>query len=99
MVPRYIREETPLGTAGALYKYKDQLLADREYVFLLHSDICCTFPLKNLLEAHKAQPNARMTMMGTTVSIIFSCLTIRWMPRSPRLMVVMCPVTEIEELN
>jgi len=62
---QYIKEQTPLGTAGALYRYNS--LFGSDYVLLLHSDICCTFPLRELLEAHVAQPQARLTMMGTTV--------------------------------
>jgi len=61
----YIKEETPLGTAGALYQYKDRFF-DTEYIYLLHSDICCTFPLIELLQAHKDK-QAKLTMLGTTV--------------------------------
>jgi mannose-1-phosphate guanylyltransferase len=61
-----------------LYRYKDRILGEREFVFLLHSDICCTFPLIQLLEAHKNQTQARMTMMGTTVSaFLFSIADVK----------------------
>eukprot|EP01125_Pyxidicula_operculata_P001502 TRINITY_DN11367_c0_g1_i1.p1 TRINITY_DN11367_c0_g1~~TRINITY_DN11367_c0_g1_i1.p1 ORF type:complete len:409 (+),score=87.15 TRINITY_DN11367_c0_g1_i1:71-1297(+) len=64
----YIDEGSPMGTAGALFKFQDSILGDnRDYFFLLHSDICCTFPLQELLDFHVAQKGSVFTMMGTKV--------------------------------
>jgi hypothetical protein len=50
----YLREETELGTAGGLYKFREQILADGpESIFVLHCDIACPFPLKEMLAFHR----------------------------------------------
>jgi len=63
----YLKEEEPLGTAGGLLRFKERILHAHDYIFLLHSDICCSFPLKELLSFHKNQREAYITMMGTKV--------------------------------
>jgi len=63
----------------ALFRFKNKILAeDRNYFFLLHSDICCTFPLEELLAFHVTHKDTCcVTMMGTTVdkeaSITYGC--------------------------
>jgi hypothetical protein len=50
----YLHEETELGTAGGLYKFREQILADGpESIFVLHCDIACPFPLKEMLAFHR----------------------------------------------
>lgn len=64
---RYINEESVLGTAGGLYHFRNQILTDKpEYMFVINSDICCTFPLKEVLDFHKAH-GKDCSIMGTKV--------------------------------
>eukprot|EP01099_Mayorella_cantabrigiensis_P000141 TRINITY_DN1061_c0_g1_i2.p1 TRINITY_DN1061_c0_g1~~TRINITY_DN1061_c0_g1_i2.p1 ORF type:complete len:423 (-),score=89.10 TRINITY_DN1061_c0_g1_i2:39-1307(-) len=51
---RYLKENKVMGTAGGLYKFKAQILENSpEQIFVLHSDILCSFPLKEILEFHR----------------------------------------------
>lgn len=51
---RYLREDKPHGSAGGLYKFRDLLMEDNpSHIFLLNCDVCCSFPLPEMLEAHK----------------------------------------------
>ncbi|GAM19292.1 hypothetical protein SAMD00019534_024670 [Acytostelium subglobosum LB1] len=64
---RYINEVKVLGTAGGLSRYRDQILSGSpDYVFILHSDICCSFPMQSLLEFH-IKHGKTCTIMGMTV--------------------------------
>ncbi|KYQ92139.1 mannose-1-phosphate guanylyltransferase [Tieghemostelium lacteum] len=65
---KYINEVKMLGTAGGLYHYRETILQNQpENIFVLHSDICCSFPLGDLLRFHLE--NQRIcTIMGTQVS-------------------------------
>ena len=51
---RYLQEYTALGTAGGLYHFRDQILAGQpDYFFLMNSDVCGDFPLKEMLCEHR----------------------------------------------
>ncbi|EYU44684.1 hypothetical protein ABFS82_08G016800 [Erythranthe guttata] len=51
---RYLKEDKPHGSAGGLYYFRDQIMEDSpSHIFLLNFDVCCSFPLSNMLEAHK----------------------------------------------
>ncbi|XP_071149273.1 mannose-1-phosphate guanylyltransferase regulatory subunit alpha-A-like isoform X1 [Mytilus edulis] len=51
---RYLQEYTALGTAGGLYHFRDQILAGQpDYFFVMNSDVCGDFPLKEMLQAHR----------------------------------------------
>ncbi|KAL8471457.1 hypothetical protein ACS0TY_028925 [Phlomoides rotata] len=51
---RYLKEDKPHGSAGSLYYFRDQIMEESpSHIFLLNFDICCNFPLPNMLEAHK----------------------------------------------
>eukprot|EP01120_Amphizonella_sp_Union-15-10_P015044 TRINITY_DN7596_c0_g1_i1.p1 TRINITY_DN7596_c0_g1~~TRINITY_DN7596_c0_g1_i1.p1 ORF type:complete len:412 (-),score=44.43 TRINITY_DN7596_c0_g1_i1:109-1344(-) len=64
---RYLEEAQPLGTAGGLFYFKNIILEDGpQYLFVLHSDICCTFPLKGLLEFHVGHGH-QCTMLGLKI--------------------------------
>lgn len=62
-------ENEPLGTAGPIKLAKEKLLSDpsQEDFFVFNSDIICQFPLKKLLEFHKAR-RAEGTLMVTQVA-------------------------------
>ncbi|BGP43542.1 hypothetical protein JCM10450v2_007709 [Rhodotorula kratochvilovae] len=50
---RYLREFQPLGTAGGLYHYRDQILkGNPDQIFVLHSDVVCGWPLTELQKFH-----------------------------------------------
>ncbi|KAK9925855.1 hypothetical protein M0R45_023118 [Rubus argutus] len=51
---RYLREDRPHGSAGGLYNFRDLIMEDSpSHIFLLNCDVCCSFPLPEMLEAHK----------------------------------------------
>ncbi|KAI4319105.1 hypothetical protein MLD38_032746 [Melastoma candidum] len=51
---RYLKEEKPHGSAGALYNFRDLIMEnDPSHIFLLNCDVCCSFPLPEMLEAHR----------------------------------------------
>ncbi|KAF8399346.1 hypothetical protein HHK36_015211 [Tetracentron sinense] len=50
---RYLREDKPHGSAGGLYNFRDLIMEDNpSHIFLLNCDVCCSFPLPDMLEAH-----------------------------------------------
>uniref|UniRef100_A0A5B7AGF1 Putative ADP-glucose pyrophosphorylase family protein isoform 1 n=1 Tax=Davidia involucrata TaxID=16924 RepID=A0A5B7AGF1_DAVIN len=62
---RYLREDKPHGSAGGLYNFRDLIMEDNpSHIFLLNCDVCCSFPLPEMLEAHK-----RYGGMGTILVI------------------------------
>jgi len=64
---RYLNEIHVLGTAGGLYFFRNEILeGNPSNIFVLHADICCGFPLKELLEFHASHGQA-CTIMGTKV--------------------------------
>ncbi|CAL9049438.1 unnamed protein product [Musa banksii] len=51
---RYLREDKPHGSAGGLYNFKDYIMEDDpSHIVLLNCDVCSSFPLPDMLEAHK----------------------------------------------
>ncbi|KAF6159855.1 hypothetical protein GIB67_032939 [Kingdonia uniflora] len=62
---RYLREDKPHGSAGALFNFRDVIMEEcPSHIFLLNCDVCCSFPLQGMLEAHK-----RYGGMGTILVI------------------------------
>ncbi|XVF09214.1 hypothetical protein REPUB_Repub07fG0072800 [Reevesia pubescens] len=62
---RYLREDKPHGSAGGLYNFRDLIMEDNpSHIFLLNCDVCCSFPLPEMLEAHR-----RYSGMGTILVI------------------------------
>jgi len=50
---RYLQEYRELGTAGGLLHFRDQIKAgEPNAFFLLHSNLCCDFPLEGMLDFH-----------------------------------------------
>jgi len=73
----YLKEMEPLGTAGGLFHFRERIVGPKtQYIFVLHSDICCTFPLNEILTFHNSHMRPA-TMMGTKVppdlAINFGC--------------------------
>lgn len=65
---KYLREYQALGTAGGLYHFRDAILKGRpENIFVLNSDVCCSFPLNEMLQlTHERRAEA--VILGTRVS-------------------------------
>ncbi|KAL9689048.1 hypothetical protein QQ045_033477 [Rhodiola kirilowii] len=52
---RYLKEDKPHGSAGGLYNFRDLIMEDSpSHIFLLNCDVCCSFPLPEMLEAHRS---------------------------------------------
>ncbi|KAI7732942.1 hypothetical protein M8C21_025694 [Ambrosia artemisiifolia] len=65
MLFRYLKEDKPHGSAGGLYYFRDILMEDNpSHIFLLNCDVCCGFPLPEMLDAHR-----RYGGMGTLLVI------------------------------
>lgn len=64
----YLREYTALGTAGGLYHFRDVILKGKpERFFVLNSDVCCSFPLGEMLKLF-VEKDAEAVILGTRVS-------------------------------
>ncbi|XP_057474829.1 uncharacterized protein LOC130762955 [Actinidia eriantha] len=51
---RYLKEDKPHGSAGGLYNFRDLIMEDSpSHIFLLNCDVCCSFPLPEMLDAHR----------------------------------------------
>jgi len=51
---RYLMEFTRLGTAGGIYHFRDQIRQDGTTgFFVVNCDVCCNFPLKDMIKFHK----------------------------------------------
>ncbi|KAK4184662.1 nucleotide-diphospho-sugar transferase, partial [Podospora australis] len=65
---KYLREYQALGTAGGLYHFRDAILKGRpEHIFVLNSDVCCSFPLNEMLKLSQ-EKDAEAVILGTRVS-------------------------------
>ncbi|KAL8040646.1 hypothetical protein ABFX02_06G177800 [Erythranthe guttata] len=52
---RYLREDKLHGSAGGLYNFRNFIMEDDpSHIFLLNCDVCCSFPLSQMLEGHKS---------------------------------------------
>ncbi|KAL7269398.1 hypothetical protein RUND412_007946 [Rhizina undulata] len=64
---KYLREYTALGTAGGLYHFRDAILnGNPKRLFVLNADVCCSFPLKEMLEVFE-EKEAEAVILGTKV--------------------------------
>ncbi|KAJ2489511.1 hypothetical protein IWW37_003920 [Coemansia sp. RSA 2050] len=51
---KYLREYSQLGTAGGFFHFRDQIVrGNPKNIFMLYTDICCSFPLNDLLSQHE----------------------------------------------
>ncbi|KFH43990.1 mannose-1-phosphate guanyltransferase-like protein [Hapsidospora chrysogenum ATCC 11550] len=65
---KYLREYQALGTAGGLYHFRDAILKGRpERLFVLNADVCCSFPLGDMLKLFDDK-DAEAVILGTRVS-------------------------------
>lgn len=65
------QETEPLGTAGPLALAKDKLLEESvEPFFVLNSDIICEYPLREMIEFHKAHGGEASIMVTKVCAFI-----------------------------
>jgi mannose-1-phosphate guanylyltransferase len=65
---KYLREYQSLGTAGGLYLFRDAILKTQpNNIIVMHADICCSFPLQEMLAMHE-EKQAVATILGTRVA-------------------------------
>ena len=74
--PRYLQEYCPLGTAGGIYHFRDQILrGNPRAFFVLNSDVCCNFPVTKMSEFHaRVAERAGCIILGTEVCV---CVCVR----------------------
>jgi len=76
---RYLQEYAPLGTAGGLHHFRDQIRAGSPDAFLvMNGDVCAEFPLQEMLEFHASKDQAVATILGTEAtrqqSVNYGCV-------------------------
>ncbi|OXV09397.1 hypothetical protein Egran_02838, partial [Elaphomyces granulatus] len=65
---QYLREYQALGTAGGLYHFRDVILkGNPERFFVLNADVCCSFPLGEMLKLFE-EKDAEAVILGTRVT-------------------------------
>ena len=70
---RYLQEFQPLGTAGGLYHFRDQIsMGDPSAFVVLNADIMCDSPLCEFVEFHKKHVGEH-SILATEVRILFFC--------------------------
>lgn len=58
VIIKYLQEFTPLGTAGGLYHFRDQIrFGSPDAFFVMNGDVCADFPLVELYTFHKQRGN------------------------------------------
>ncbi|KAJ3015162.1 Proteasome subunit alpha type-2 [Thoreauomyces humboldtii] len=76
---RYLREYQPLGTAGGLFHFRDQIVRGADLFFVLNADIACSFPLQAMLATH-ARHSGVATLLATradkSIASRFGCLAV-----------------------
>lgn len=64
----YLREYQALGTAGGIYHFRDAITRGKpESIFVLNTDVCCSFPLNEMLNLYESK-NAEAVILGTRIS-------------------------------
>lgn len=76
---RYLQEFTPLGTAGGMYHFRDQIRSGNpKAFFILNGDVCADFPLQSLYDFHTSRDDPLITIMSTEAtrqqSLHYGCL-------------------------
>lgn len=67
---RYLQEYVALGTGGGIYHFRDQILSGKpELFFVMNADVCCEFPLTEMIDFQKAQEQLNsFVMLGTAAN-------------------------------
>ncbi|XP_076161907.1 GDP-mannose pyrophosphorylase A [Ptiloglossa arizonensis] len=77
---RYLQEFTPLGTAGGMYHFRDQIRSGcPTYFFVMNGDVCADFSLQKIVEFH-TENEALLTIMATEAtrhqSLNYGCIVL-----------------------
>ncbi|CAJ0578266.1 unnamed protein product, partial [Mesorhabditis spiculigera] len=78
----YVREPQPMGTAGGVIYFRDQILAGSpDAVFLINADVCGDLPIPEMVDSlTKLSPQAKCLLLTTEAtreqSINFGCVVI-----------------------
>lgn len=80
LIVRYLQEFTPLGTAGGMYHFRDQIRSGSPmYFFIMNGDVCADFPLLEMIEFH-CKKEALLTIMATEAtrqqSLNYGCMVL-----------------------
>uniref|UniRef100_A0A1I8GSF9 NTP_transferase domain-containing protein n=2 Tax=Macrostomum lignano TaxID=282301 RepID=A0A1I8GSF9_9PLAT len=75
---RYLQEFTPLGTAGGLFHFRDQIMSGEPAAFfVMNSDVCCDFQLEDMLAKHRPGTFTIMCTEATrSQSVEYGCAVI-----------------------
>ncbi|XP_018330302.1 mannose-1-phosphate guanyltransferase alpha-A [Agrilus planipennis] len=79
---KYLQEFAPLGTAGGLFHFRDQIrVGSPEAFFVMNGDVCADFKLQDIYEFHKSKKDkALVTIMSTEAtrqqSLEYGCMVI-----------------------
>lgn len=77
---KYLREYSQLGTAGGFFHFRDQILrGNPKNIFMLYTDICCSFPLKDLLaqhERHGRLGTIMVTKVDRSSAHLYGCVVV-----------------------
>jgi len=66
---RYLMEFTALGTAGGIYHFRDQIKkGNPDGFFIVNSDVCCDFPLENIIDFHTMKTSEGITIVATNAT-------------------------------
>ena len=79
---RYLQEYAPLGTAGGLHHFRDQIRAGSPDAFLvMNGDVCAEFPLQEMLEFHASKDQAvRFPLPQHLGHLKLTLPFFRWLP-------------------
>ncbi|RLV93364.1 hypothetical protein JA1_002503 [Spathaspora sp. JA1] len=74
---KYLSEPKPLGTAGGLYHFRDEIFTSQDCkLLMIHGDVICDYPFKQLLEFYDQQ-KSNITILGLDpVSLVKKSRTI-----------------------
>ncbi|EFN63031.1 Mannose-1-phosphate guanyltransferase alpha [Camponotus floridanus] len=80
IIIRYLQEFTPLGTAGGMYHFRDQIRSGSPmYFFVMNGDVCADFPLQEMVDFHNSK-QALLTIMATEAtrqqSLNYGCMVL-----------------------
>ena len=69
---RYLQEYCPLGTAGGLYHFRDQILrGNPRAFFVFNSDVCCNFPFGEMSKFQEIEAKGKgFVILGVEVSLM-----------------------------
>ena len=69
---RYLQEFQPLGTAGGIYHFRDQIgMGEPEAFLVLNADIMGDYPLLDFVEFHRKHPGEHSILATEVRTVTF----------------------------